>query len=290
MKQLILDTTKSCLSLFRIVKNSKLRIDVLPKVDQKKLIILATGPSLKSVLDADFEALKQHELMAVNKFSTRKEFAELCPRQYVLLDTVFSTKNNTADKLKIRDDVLTALLKETTWDMNLFFPSNTDMKPELEQMFAENSHIQLHYFNMTTVDGLNAVSFFCYEKGYGMPFAGNVLVSALWLAINMGYKEIILAGADMSMHNMAHVTRENQLCLGDVYYYKTDRSQSDCVVIDQKVDAYFFKIAKTFEAFGILKQYAAYNHASIANSSMESYLDDFEKVEMSEILRDSLKG
>ena len=282
---MILDVTKSCLSLFRIAKNSTLKIADLPRGDGRKLLILATGPSLKRVLENDFETLRKYELMAVNKFVTRIEFEKLCPGQYVLLDAVFSTKNNTADKLKIRDEVLQALVTKTDWNMNLFFPSNTDMKQELETIFSANRNIRLHYFNMTTVDGLKPFSFYCYKKGYGMPFAGNVLVSALWLAINMGYKKIVLAGADMSMHNMAHVTKENRLCLGDVYYYKADYSMRDCVVIDQKVDAYFFKIARTFEAFGILKQYAAHNHATVLNSSMESYLDDFEKVEISEILK-----
>jgi len=283
MKDLILDMTKTCLSFFRIVKNSKFKIDTLPGTEEKKLMILATGPSLKAVLENSHEVLEQYDLMAVNKFATRVEYTMLRPKQYVLLDTVFSTKNNTTEKIKIRDDVLNALLKETHWNINLFFPSNTDMKLELEAMFKKNKHIHLHYFNMTTVDGLDSVSFFCYEKGYGMPFAGNVLVASLWLAINMGYKEIILAGSDMSMHNMAHVDASNRLCLGDVYYYKNSTSEIDCAVIDQRVDAYFFKIAKTFEAFGILKRYANHNRVNILNSSMKSYLDDFEKIDIGEI-------
>ena len=277
MKNFILDSSKTVLSCFRILKNSKLTDLVLPKTKKDTLIILGTGPSLKPLLDDTYrEALKKHDLMAVNKFSTREEYSQLKPRHYVLLDTVFSIKENSSDKLKIRDDTFDALIQTTTWKMDLFFPANTDMKKEIEVLFATNHFISIYYFNMTTVEGFDRSTFWFYDKGYGMPFAGNVLTASVWLALKMEYRQLILAGADMSMHMMAQVNEKNQLCLSDSYYYD---KKTECKVIDQKVDDYFFKIARTFEGFKILKEYATYKNISIINSTTNSFIDVFEKKE-----------
>lgn len=280
MKNFILDFTKTVLSCFRILKNSKFTNLVLPKSDKNDLIILGTGPSLKPLLNEYIESLKQYDLMAVNKFCTQKEYVQLQPRHYVLLDMVFSTKENTADKVKIRHDTFEALLNDTSWEMDLFFPSNTDMKEDISTLFSKNTFITVHYFNMTTVEGIDSLTFWFYKKGYGMPFAGNVLTASLWLALNMEYKRIILAGADMSMHTMANVNEDNQLCLGDTYYYN---KKTACIEIDQKVDAYFLKIARTFEAFKILKEYANHKNIEIINSTTRSFIDIFEKKEAKNI-------
>ena len=283
VKTFILESVGTGLSFFRIMKNLKYKKTLSPKTTDDTLIILGTGPSLQTVLEKHMEEITLKETMAVNKFSTRGEFELLKPKHYVLLDAVFSTKEVLEEYIAIREAVFNTLIEKTSWNMTVYIPSNSNMRDEINNRFSHNIHLHIVYFHMTTVEGLGSVVFPLYQKGYGMPFAGNVLVAALSLAIGMGYKKIILCGADLSMHKMAAVDKHNQLCLEETNFY--DKS-NECKALHEKVSDYYYKIARSFEAFQRLQAYAEHQHVKIVNSSMESFIDAFEKKKMSEILKD----
>ncbi len=279
-KNAIFNLVKTILSIFRVMKNLRYKNTPLTKINNNEIVILGTGPSLKGILANHMEFIQKYHTLAVNKFCTRKEYTVLKPKHYVLLDAVFSIRTAPSEYMVLRDKVFHALLQETAWKMFLYIPSNTDMKEEIDTIFATNTLITVVYFSMTTVEGFTPVSFYLYTKGYGMPFAGNVLVSAVMIALNRGYKKLILTGADLSMHSMAVVDFENKLCLEEINYYD---KKNECKPLGEKVHEYYLKISCTFESFQLLREYANYKGAKIVNSSTTSFIDAFEKKEADEI-------
>ena len=51
-----------------------------------------------------------------------------------------------------------------------------------------------------------------------MPFSQNVLVAAIYISLNLGYKNIYLLGADHSWAHDVSVNDDNQLCLNDRHF------------------------------------------------------------------------
>ena len=120
-----------------------------------------------------------------------------------------------------------------------------------------------------------------------MPTAYNVLVAALFLAINAGYENIYFLGADHSWHQNIVVKNDNLLYIKDSHFYdlKTNYKLFDKGKAGElfKVHEVFLGWGRLFEVYILLNEYAQSRGVSIINVSLESFIDAFQRISISDI-------
>jgi hypothetical protein len=267
----------SILSCFKILIVSKYKI-TLPKAKQNDCIILGNGPSLKQSLDKDPDVLKESSLFCVNNFATTPEFIELKPSYYVILDPGFFLHKQRTDVI----NTFNTLKNKVNWELTLLVPYSSRRDADVQFFINNKSFVKISFFNYTVFKGFNGLAFKMFEKNLSMPQFYNVLGAAIFLAINMGYKKINLAGADHSWFETIVVNDDNMLCRKDLHFY--DKEEQPWIpIIDpvsgktQKIGDFFHAMYKVFNSYYLLNQYANSRNCNIYNTSTFSYVDAFER-------------
>src|SRR6478752_4217850 len=111
---------KSLVTLLKIPVLSRFGA-YLPPAESEECYILGNGPSLKKVLEEKGEELKKKTLICVNNFPSTPEYAIFKPRHIVLLDQSFYQKQKDK-RLDVVTKTFDALIKDTTWEVTLYFP------------------------------------------------------------------------------------------------------------------------------------------------------------------------
>jgi len=267
------------LSLLKILVQSKFNIE-LPIAIDNTCIVLGNGPSLKKSLEANKVFFNTHPIICVNSFSVADEFTQLKPLYYVMLDPFF-WEGKTETILK----TFQYLEEKTTWTLYLFVPQYAKNKTVFTELQKKNSNIKLVAYNYTVFKGFSGIAHRFYKKNLAMPQCLNVTISALFLGLNMGYKEVFLFGADHTWHENLHMSDDNILftkvphffddetAIKYVPFYKSGNPQMGT----QKAHEFFNIWSRTFYAYTQLSDYATYLHRRIYNASEVSFIDAFER-------------
>lgn len=275
----------SLLSIVKVFLLSKFFVK-LPKPTLKKASILGNGPSLRTTLASDLSFIETTDIYAVNLFASSAEFTQIKPQNYVMLDPaffLFSQENNGREDIK---KTLDCLIKNTSWEMNLFVPQKAKKSFLVKEIAQNNQNIQFQYFNYTIVEGFTWFRHRMFNLNLGMPQCQNILACALFLAIRRKYDEIYLFGADHSWHEEIRVSESNDIEVKQVHFYdKADQVKHQKVLdVNTKthsdLQAIFLSLYKVFYGYGILKQYADYQSIKVLNASKKSYIDTFERVSL----------
>ena len=139
------------------------------------------------------------------------------------------------------------------------------------------------YYNCLAVDGFDKFKNFCYKCNLASPHIQNVLVAALYLSINIGFKKIYLVGADHSWMQNVFVNKRNVLLTSDEHFYDKESTNAkpwykDAAQTDTfKMHEIMLAMYKTFSGYYVLKEYAKLFNANIYNCSEISYIDAFER-------------
>jgi hypothetical protein len=118
----------------------------------------------------------------------------------------------------------------------------------------------------------------------GMPRPHNVLVPTLFLALKMGFKNVVLFGADHSWHEEIRIDESNQLTVNHEHFYDKSKQIMPMYKLDGKeyyLHDVFRKLHLAFKGYFVLKEYADYLGSKILNASKKSYIDAFEKIKLS---------
>ena len=115
-----------------------------------------------------------------------------------------------------------------------------------------------------------------------MPQSQNVLVAATFMAINMGYQQIELYGADHNWHEQLHVDDNNQVCIKQVHFNE-DVSHVKLVPFYKlahskevfRMDEIYTTWAKVFIGYQHLQHYAQACKVDVINASEVSFIDAF---------------
>jgi hypothetical protein len=117
-----------------------------------------------------------------------------------------------------------------------------------------------------------------------MPKAQNVLIAALFVAINMSYKKIYLFGADHSWHETIELNSKNIVCFRDAHFYDNDDAHlipfykgyanQDTFTMQELFDAF----ATMFRGYDMLQVYARSLGCKIYNLSSKTFVDAFERI------------
>lgn len=261
----------------------------LSLTETQDIIILGNGPSLKGNLEKDMNILKKTNTFAVNKFCLTPEFHLLKPKYYLLIDPAFYIKKNTSLKfLELQKNIFDAFIKVKDWDLTLFIPVRTDMQDNWNSLIMNNKHITIRYINSNDANGFKSIIFTLYKYNFAMPMTQNVLVGAIFLSLNMGYKNIYLLGAEHSWTEHLRVNNKNQLFICNKHYYGEENTIFYKGIEQQeiwKMHEILLAWSKTFMSYFVLRDYAKKVNANIYNLTTDSYIDAFPKVKLEELFK-----
>lgn len=280
VQQKIIVFINSIISLIKVMVLSDFSLKTA-KASNSRCGILGNGPSLKTTLERDAEFLIGLELFAVNLFSITEQYTQLKPKNYLLLDWSFMNPDHWHGRTGLR-----GIVENTSWDLNLFVPTKMLKSDYFRNELAQNAHIKPIPFNYTIVTGFTGLTHWLFRRGLGMPQCQNVLVATLFYALNMGFKEIYLFGADHSWHEMIKLDENNNMVVSDTHFY--GQKDYDIAVRETSyMSQQLFSLHKAFYGYEVLAKYARSLGVKVYNASVRSYVDVFEKVKISDLLKKS---
>ncbi len=270
----------SIVSVLKIGAISKFNIR-LPKAGTADgpLLVIANGPSLKVELENHLDIFKNADCIVSNNFAVSEYFLQIKPAYYVWLDAYMWTSGN-----EVAKQTIALLNHQVDWPLQLMVPAKALKK--VEALFAERtSQVQLVAYNYTFFRGFDGLGYWLYGKNLCNPQALTVTVMSLFVGINMGFRKLILVGADQRWHENVVMTEQNILQTRVEHFYE-DGTKVEYVPFykgsikeagtNTAVD--FFRIQlKTFEGYERLAGYAAYKGVKVVNASAHSFVDAFEK-------------
>ena len=273
--------SNTLISLIKILLRSKFRVH-LPMSEKESCIVLGNGPSLKQSLQKHPDFFKNHPLICVNSFSVTKEYEELKPTYYIILDPGFWYSGNTDATV-----ALESIKTKTSWPIHILVPQLARKATRITELAKQNSNITIHYFNYTVFKGFESIAHFLYKKNLAMPQSQNVLVASLFLSVNIGFKKIYLFGADHSWHQHLHVNKENVLCVKHIHFYE-DLEEVEYVPFYKgahlketfKMHEIMTTLGKTFYGYDIMNNYAKSSNTCIYNASEISFIDTFNRLKL----------
>lgn len=262
-------------SLLKVALLSK-RVTAARPIEERELVILGNGPSLRQTIDESRHWLDSHELMAVNFAANAPEFRELRPERYILADPHFFR----APGEDANVDRLWENLRNADWPMTLHVPARE--QPRAAERLADTA-IRIESFNLTPVEGHAALTRLLTRRGLGMPRPRNVLIPAIICAINAGYGRIFLAGADHSWSRTLSVDDHNRVVSIQPHFYADNSKELDRV--SKEYEGYRLhdilqSLTIAFRSYFAIAEYASRRGAEIINVTPGSMIDAFPRLRL----------
>jgi len=268
-------------SFAKILIQSKLNLRTYQPETANKCIILGNGPSLAVSLEKYNSKLTDYTLLCVNLFALSKEYALLKPNFYVMHDPALWKSEG-----DLTNRIATAIKEKTNWPVKIFFPYKSRNSKFIQDLNSE--FVEVVYYNYTVFKGFNKISNYIFKSNLAMPQSQNVLVACLYLCINMGFKETYLLGADHTWHENLTVNENNVLCIKDVHFYDRDEKINERPFYKGLYTKETFSVAeifenwtKVFKGYQAISKYASFRKVNIYNASHTSFIDAFERKEIS---------
>ena len=249
------------------------------KYDGDTCFILGNGPSLK--YETRLNELKNQTVFTVNQFYRSELFNQIEPNFHVMLDPLF---------FNLHEDN----------------PSEYDTLKRIRNV-AENKNIKMilpieyyHYIDKTIGYPENHI----YIKGrYRMcdnynanidmsgyiPAATNVVLTAIYCAIYMGFKRIVLLGSDMTGWTDSYIRRSPHLeeKFSHIYEYtEAEKERMRKVHATHDNEGMLQGFATTFKDYRCIFEYCKKNGVELTNASQETALDSIPFSNLNDILDD----
>lgn len=236
-----------------------------------RIIILGNGPSLNQTIADHMDVLVSTPTMAVNFFANTPVFRQLRPRYYILVDPLFFGSGEGENFRKLTENIASV-----DWPMTLIVP--VKYRAKVAPSILANSHVDILTVNAVAIEGWRRLTDMAYRRGLGMPRPRNVLIPAIMAAIQMGYKEIYVVGADHSWMRTISVTENNEVVSIQPHFYKEDekevkRINTDYLRYPLHEIVHSFYVA--FKSYHDIRRYADAHGVKVYNSTPGSFIDAF---------------
>jgi len=268
-------------SLFYMIFHKK--VNAYKLRNKSSCVVMGNGPSLKKTLLKNFNFIKGKEIICVNEFAHSKYFRKIKPSYYVFADPSYWLQKIPGRFKAQIAKVASIFEKDVTWNMVIFLPQQARKYNLFTKVAEKNKKIIIFYFSTIEARGPKFLKNTMLKLGLVSFPIQNVLVAAIFLALNMNFKKIYLVGADHSWHEDLYMKNDNVLLLKDVHFfdkkkpvlkpfYKNRNEESIF-----RMNEIFAALARTFNGYILLEEYSQVLKAKIYNASDKSYIDAFER-------------
>lgn len=276
MKKSIRHHLKSSLStllwVYHFLRQYKGKPNIKKNDQEKTLLILANGPSLKESLPQIVFSEKQ-DIRVVNFFCFSPEFNRLKPSSYIIADPKFFF-----DDLEPHYMQFYEILNNIDWEMTLIVPQ---INYQAVKKRINNPRITIETYYENSYEGYAKLRRYLYKRNLSMPRCQNVVVPAIFVGINEGYKKIEILGVDHSWTKDIRVNDENQVCTISSHFYDDTEPQ---LIPWPKTFGGIYKmheilrdLAFMFESYHQLREYSDFVGCKIINNTPASFIDAFER-------------
>jgi len=284
----------SLLTTFKVLLLSKFFLKrIKNQSPYQDCVILGNGPSLKNFLKEDLSFLENKAVFCVNNFVRTHAYQIVKPNYYVIVAPDFWAKEEKPGWKEERYKIFYELVEKTEWELTLFVPALARKHQSWKNILSKNAKINIAYFNNTPVEGLTCLSHWYLRQWLGMPRPHNVLVGTLTLALNMGFKNCFITGADHSWLQEIIVSDDNKVYLSQKHFYddylksKTYTDEARPMYVgstrkERRLHEILHKFYYSFRSYWELKEYAKAQKTNIYNLTPGSYIDAFDRLTLKE--------
>jgi len=248
-------------------------------IDSDSLMVLATGPSLSKAMPKLTQCSNKYKFMAVNNFPLSEHFFILKPSYLCLIDSMYWRNINELE-LSVSKNVekVFKILNDVDWEMTLFVPVQ-GTKSLFKRI--KNRNITVEFIRCPRYD-FDSVTVAAWSLSLGvLPPRVNVAVTAIYLSVILGYKNIKVVGVDMNRIKDLEVDQESnvtgmRLYDGNKFYFhhKFKNRQGWPVHIR------LMRESSTFKWFALVNSYSKNKGVNLCNASEYSFIDSIDRCEL----------
>jgi hypothetical protein len=251
--------------------------------------VLGNGPSLATDGKENLDIFQARDVFCVNGFVESDLYEVIKPKHYVLADPDYWFSTMSLNESAVDSSIFLNIINKTTWPLTIYMPFVAESS--IDGFFSGAKNIRVCYYNTASVSGDDSLVNILYDHGLGMPSPQNVLIPTLFLSLRLGYKKIVLLGADHSWHQSLVLDEENRVCVKQPHFYDetAELLPFEMAKIDNKLftmDAAFYAFALMFEGYQKIEKYSKHLEAKIYNASSITFIDAFKRMSLAEIRRD----
>jgi hypothetical protein len=248
-------------------------------LNKSRCAIIGNGPSLNSDIEKILR-LENTDYICVNHFADSEWFEQLKPQRYLFIDPYFWSDD--ADKTLIdkREKTFKFINSKTDWPLVIYLPIMANMQYLKKNI--NNKNIEFRQYNSIGHENFKGnLAYKFFDLGLCAPLGMNVLIHAVFIGIRIGYKEVMIYGADTSFHEMIRVDQNsNEFYREATHFYGVDREliYTDASKTTPSNMAHEFRcLANTFSSYDILSKYAKSKNIDVFNCSSFSWIDSFKR-------------
>lgn len=256
------------------------------KLDE--IIVIGNGPSLKESVEESIDSFTGKTTACVNEFALCEYFGVIRPDYYIFLDPGYWTKDVPKWIRDLNDKDFKVLKDKVTWPMTIIMPLCAKRWNWFMDLPKLNTNIEIRHIN-TTMINMNCsrkLKDFLYSRNLAMPRPHTVLIGALFIAINLGYKKIFLVGADNACHENISLDERNNIYVKNEHFSPDkdllpiplfkDLAETEKI----KMHELFKVLSFVFEGMQEIARYADYRNVKVYNASKKTWIDAFERRRM----------
>lgn len=269
------------LAIIKVVLLSKFRTEIRYSVRDKSCIILGNGPSLESMLKEYPGFLESKDIICVNHFPSTSYYEKLKPAFYITSAPDLWLDNIDEKFIRQSDELFSAMARKTSWDIQFLVPFEAERYERWKKDLKENPGIRFIHYNNIGIEGWKGLRHYFYRRNLAMPRPHNVIISAIYTAINLGYQEIYIWGAEHTQFKEITVDENNNALINQKHFY--DYSESKAEPLDKrgkgerKVHEILYKFMVAFRSYFVLREYSDSRGVRILNATPGSLIDAFER-------------
>jgi hypothetical protein len=283
------EVVASLYSTLKVLIMSKFFLKRPREIEERKdCVLLGNGPSLKDFLNYHLDFLQGKSVFAVNNFVRTNAYAEVKPDYYVIVAPDYWREEQKPGYREERYRIFQELGEKTDWHLTLCVPALAQKHQAWKVALEKNPKIRIAYFNNTPVEGLKRISHWYFRRWLGMPRPHNVLVGTLAIALNLGFENCYITGADHSWLGEIFVADDNRVFLSQKHFYddhlKSKTYNADARPMyagnstqERRLHEILEKFYFSFRSYWELKAYAEKLHTHVYNLTPGSFIDAFER-------------
>lgn len=256
------------------------------KSKSDSIVILGNGPSLKSALEENKSFFACHELLCLNHFAITDYYTEFKPKYYVAIANDLFLDDVMPHFVDASNRLFNAIADKTKWELKFFITKEASKHLRWQKILKRNKNIEVIYLNLTPVEGFERFMFHSFNKAKGMPRPHNVMVPAIFTALNLGVQKIFIVGSDHSWLQELHVDENNRTLFFNEHFYDKEKQKKQFDYGGQyymKLHEILGTMSFAFASYHILKRYADYKNVEIINCTPVSYIDAFKRCNLEDI-------